>query len=330
MILEGARLAIRDPFQEKSADLNEIEGFRTISTRNGSFLQLHRKDGRGNISIDCSFATDDYFREWFQQIRDLDREDRESILKEISEDTELGVTPEQRLKSLANAQNWVIGLSAILFVVALGVNFAPEPYRNLSAVVLAAGPAAAFYLARRSPLLFTTFKRKSDPRADLTWPLGVCSFGFFLSVNLRSAVLVSMQYALLISALVAVVYFCGYFSTVRTNRSGFSVVIPLLFCALSYSYGLTYTADTAVDDSTVTTYQTAVLNKRISHGKSNAYYLRLSPWGPITDVSDLQVSPRVYGSYVPGDAICLGLHPGALHLQWYEPIDCPSDFSPTH
>jgi hypothetical protein len=328
IILEGTRLSIRDPFADKSADLSEIEGYRTISTRNGSFMQLLLKEGLGNISVSRSFASDDYFTAWFSQFRDLDAQDRESLLQEISSNTELGATPDQRLVALKDAQNWNIFLSAILLIAALTLNFGKQPYRQFGAIFLALGPAAAFFRARRSPLLYAVLKKKSDPRTDLASALMISSFGFLFSSNSNDAHLVSVQSSLLIAALVAALYIYGYFSTVRRSQSGFGLIIALLFCALSYSYCFAFALNTLFDNSDAKTYQTTVLAKPVTHGKSTTYYLRLAAWGPITNVSDLQVSPRIYGSYAPGDTACLGLHPGLLHLPWYQLINCPANNPP--
>jgi hypothetical protein len=325
LILESTRLTIRDPLIEKSADLSEIEGFRTISTRNGSFMQLQLKDSRGNISISRSFASDDYSAAWFSQFRDLDASDRESMLKEISDNPEFGATPEQRLVALKDAQNLNILLSAILLIAALTLNFGKQPYCQFGAIFLALGPAIAFFLARRSPLLYAVLKKKSDPRTDLAFALLITSFGLFFYIAKSNRHLLSVQSSLIIAALVVALYIYGYFSAVRRSVSGFGLIIALLFCAPSYSYGLTFALNTLFDDSPGSTYQTVVLDKRISHGKSNTYYLRLAPWGPITAAYETDVPSRIYGSYTPSDTVCLGLHPGLLHLPWYQLIDCPAD-----
>ena len=230
--------------------------------------------------------------------------------------------------SLADAENWNILLSVILLIAALAVIFAPEPYRNIAAVVLASGPAAAFYLARCWPLLFTAIKKKSDPRVDLYWPLMISSFGFLFSSRLSYEALVSIQYAFLTSALIATAYCCAYFITVRKRESFFFLIIPLLYYAISYGYGFTCTANIAVDDSTPSIYQTTVLDKYITYGKGHNpsdYTLRLRPWGPVNSISHVRVPAMVYGSYTPGDTVCLGLHPGLLHLQWYQLVNCPAD-----
>src|SRR5580658_9363036 len=104
IVLEGTRIEVRGAFIEKSADRSEIEGFRTISSRNGSYTRLMLKEGRGSITISKSFDTDDFYREFFQKIPDLDERDRQALLDEISQQQDLGATPEERLAALSSAK----------------------------------------------------------------------------------------------------------------------------------------------------------------------------------------------------------------------------------
>jgi len=47
LVVEGTHLELRGAFREKAVDLSEIEGYRVVSTRNGSFTLLYLKEGRG-------------------------------------------------------------------------------------------------------------------------------------------------------------------------------------------------------------------------------------------------------------------------------------------
>jgi hypothetical protein len=37
----------------------------------------------------------------------------------------------------------------------------------------------------------------------------------------------------------------------------------------------------------------------------------------------MEVSGALYRSVNAGDAICVALHAGMLHVAWYEPVECP-------
>jgi hypothetical protein len=51
LVIDGSRIEVRGAFLERSAEFGDVEGFRTISTRNGSFWRLQLKQGRSSITI---------------------------------------------------------------------------------------------------------------------------------------------------------------------------------------------------------------------------------------------------------------------------------------
>ncbi|MBS1622496.1 MAG: hypothetical protein JST83_00580 [Bacteroidetes bacterium] len=66
-------------------------------------------------------------------------------------------------------------------------------------------------------------------------------------------------------------------------------------------------------------YKVQVMGHHRTSGKSRSnYYLHLSPWGPVTDSSQVSVSRDLYNRILIGDSVLVDLHPGALGMQWYE------------
>lgn len=322
LVLEGTRIDVRNVFTEKSADLSQIEGFRTYSTRNGNYKQFFLKEGRGKITLTDSFAVDDDFRAWLQQVVDLDQRDRDALLAEISQQQELGATPEERLGALSQARTWNIVLCVVAGAAVVALFAGPALLHLFAAMVLALTPLGAWMLLQRSPLLYSLFKQKSDPRADLTFALMIAGFGLFstgLKVNFVTA-----QPLLLLIVPVGLAYVAGFFAAADKSISFAGTMIGLLVFAGFYGYGLAVVADTAADHSAPVAYTTEVVGKHISHGKSTHYYLHLAPWGPMTGINRLSVSGSKYDAYSIGDSVCLELHAGALHAPWYQQVSCTS------
>ncbi len=322
LVIDGTRIEIRGALKESSADLSQIEGCRTFTTRNGTYTVLHLKEDRRKITITHSFATDDDYRAWFRQITDLDKRDRDAVLAEISQDQELGATPEERLNALKQAKTRGIIATVIAIAAALAVNLGPANVTLLSAVVLALAPVAVWMLAQRSPLLYVTFKKKADPRVDLGFVLLVAGGGLtFLISDLE---FVSMQPLLYLIIPVALVYLAAFFSTIRKNSTNITAaIIVMLLAGGSYSFGLAIAADSLLDHSKASTYIVPVTGKHSSHGRSTTYYLNLAPWGPVDHPNNISVAATMYRETSIGDQICLGLHPGQLHAPWYQLVDCP-------
>ncbi len=320
LIIDKDHIEVRGVFRERSAELNEIEGFRTISDRNGSFTKFYLKQGRGAFKMSNYFATDADFQAWLQEVTDLDKRDRDTLLDEISRQQDLGATPEERLATLSRAKTTSILALVIAVAAAAAVNFG-EPFLQVPfAIALALVPIGLAMLVQRSPLLYAVFKRKSDPRAELSYALMLASFGFL--IRNRGVHLVSTQPLLLMIAIIALAYCAAFFRAASQSTSPIGAMFGLLFFAGLYSYGMIVTADSLADRSKTSTYSVEVTGKRISRGRSTTYYLRLAPWGPMNSPNEVSVSRSTYDGFAPGQQLCLSLHQGRLDAPWYTPVSC--------
>ena len=321
VVIEGLRIQVRGAFREQSADISEIEGYRTVSSRSGTYTRLCLKEGRGTISLSNSFETDGDYQAWLAHLTDLDKRDRDSMLDEIARDESFGSSPGERLSALSRAKTSNILLIVVTVLSALVLNFAGPDLRLPAAFALALAPIIVLFLTWRSPLLYAIMKPRSDPRTDLGFI--VIAAGFGLLMRDRGVHLVAQQPILLITAAIAFALIVGLYGSMKTGASLFGRLIGLLFFVGIYSYGLAVFADSVPDQSQATPFATSVIGKHVSHGgRSTSYILELAPWGPVQDRNNLSVSSSEYADVATGDPICLLLHPGALHIQWYERVKC--------
>ncbi len=319
LVIDGTHLEVRGAFTEKTADLNEIEGFRTISSRNGSYWQLQRKDGRGTITLQKSYDCDGV-RAWLQQMPDLDERDRKALLEQIEQSQELGATPEERLAALNKAKQLNYGFMAVAIAAALGFGLGSTSVHLPSAIVLALLPPVLVYLVRSQPLLYAVFKPKRDPRTDLGIAFVACGLGLIYG---NSSLQFVERFSLLeYAGLVGGLFCAGIYSAARKNPQFWGAMISMLFIAGAYGYGLAAAADTVADRSTPASYTATVEGKHESHGRSTTYYLDLGPWGPMQGANSLSVSSSTYDTSSTGEQVCLELHPGVLHVQWYQMVAC--------
>ncbi len=319
LVMDGSRVEVRYAFSEKTADLNEIEGYRTVSTRNGSYWQLKLKEGRGTITVQKSYDCDGV-RAWLQQIPDLDERDRTALLEQIEQSQELGATPEERLAALNKAKQLNYGLSAVAIAGALGLGIGGASLRMPSAIVLALLPIVLIYLVRSGPLLYAIFKPKRDPRTDLGIAFMACGLGLIFGDSSLHFVdqLSLLEYA----ALVGVLFCAGIYSAARKNPQFWGAMFGMLFVAGAYGFGLAGAADTIPDHAKPANYSVTIENKHETHGRSTSYYLDLEPWGPIQKANSLSVSYSTYEGASIGDQVCLDLRPGVLRVQWYQVVAC--------
>ena len=321
LVIEGSHIEVRGVFREQSAEMGEIEGFRTIRTRSGSYWKLQLKQGRGSITVQRWFDCDE-LRSWFQQLVYLDERDGQALLEEIQQSQQLGTTPQERLDALGTAKTVNIALSAVTIAAAVGFFVSRGAVKLLLAGVLALAPFAVLYLLNSEPLLYALGKPKKDPRADTIFAFLASAIGFMMvGVNVN---FVSFTPLLTWMALVLVVLCGAFFAMGQKGPRAQTAMLLVLIFGVMYSFGLIAVADTQLDNDTPTNYQAQVLDKHVKKGKSTNYYLDLAPWGPFTATKSLNVPYSVYESAGPGDTVCIVLHPGALHAAWYKRIACGS------
>jgi hypothetical protein len=327
LVIDGARIEVRGALKQYSADLSQIEGFRTINPRNDSgYTQLCLKQSRGKITVSQAFDTDDDYRAWLQQLTDLDKRDLDVLLDDIIQDAELGSSPEERLNALKQARNASIAVTVVAVAAAAGLNFGADSIRLPSTAVLALIPLVVLFLVRRSPVLYAVGGKKSDPRAELYTALTVAGFGLlFPAIDYN---ILSMRPLLLLIIPLALAYLAAFFKSARRHTSPAGAVFGLLFIAIIYSYPLVVLADTMIDSTKSSTYIVPVTGKHATSGKSTTYYLNLAPWGPLQEPNEINVSSSMYDGTSAGDSICLALHPGRLHAPWYQLTDCPTQPAP--
>ena len=319
VVVDGSRIEVRTPFGEKTADASEVEGFRDISTRNGSFWRLQLKEGRGAITIQKWFDSPE-LRAWMQQITDLDERDRKAILDEIEQNQELGATPEERLSALKQARQWNLILTMVAIAAAVFRLFPANPFFLISAVVLALTPPAMLYLLHRSPLLFVLGKPKRDPRTDFAFAFIAAGAGLCLgNIGVNFVSLSSLLPAIL---LVSLATCAGLFLLARNTSGPRGAWIVMVMLSGSYGYGLVTSGDTLPDHAKPERYSASIVGKHTTSGRSTSYYLDLAPWGPIQDENRLGVSKRLYDAAGVGDLTCLELHQGYLHAPWYRQVEC--------
>jgi len=327
LIIEGSRITVRGPFTEKSADLSEIEGFRTVSSRNGTYQQIYLKEGRGSITVSSSFRTDDDFKTWFQKIPDLDERDRKALLDEISQQQDLGATPEERLAALKRAKvvgYSLVGVSILLgLALAFGSTLGPSIIR-LCTALLALAPFVSGYLRWRSPLLYAAFKNKKDPRVEVSLVPFIAGIAFIFQTSGIHFVTMQPLFFTMIAAFVALLVL--YFNSAKSGARG--ATIGLLAFGGIYSFGLAVVADTVFDNSPPVSYTSSVVGGHVSHGRSTSYYLRLAPWGPVDHEKDVSVSSRIYRNAHVGDTACLTLQSGSLHAPWFHVVPCGDESAP--
>jgi hypothetical protein len=323
LILTGDRMEYRSALRTRSFDRNQIEGIRTIRSRNGSYTRFYLKDNQGTFTIPSSITNQDGVSQWLQSVTNLDQRDADKITSELSHEQAISSGQADPSALLGNAKLAMYALSA-LAVIASFLAFRHTPSLFLpSIIVLWLLPLIGIGMLYRFPLLYGFFKQKTDPRAELVPVILIPPFGllFAFSTGGSTHILHSNQILIWI-AVVTIAFVAAMLQPALNSVNRTGAIIGILVVGTLYGIGVIHTADTVPDHSIPEPFQAQVLDMHESHGRSTSYYLSLTPWGPITNDTNVQVSRHTYNSVSDGDTVCLNLHSGFLDAPWYTLHTC--------
>lgn len=321
LILDGDRIELRSAIRTFSANRSDIEGLRKVENQYGSWTRICLKEDRGAFNVSNAFTGADYLQEWLKGLPDLDQRDADRITQQINEQEHVRANGNGHSNEFRNAKAFAIGLSTASGIVSVPVMFLSyRPLYTTSLILLIVLPLFGILLLHRYPLLFTIFKGKVDPRADLGFVVIWPGLGMLFSVQTGNdpTHLVDM-FGLIYWVLLALIFYMALLAPIAWKSSArWGVLFFLLICGGMYSIGVVNAANTLPDRSTAYLYRTEVLGKYVHHSsKSTSYNLRLAAWGGMAYSDDVSVPTDIYQQVNTGDLVCIGLHPGSLHAPWY-------------
>ncbi|HEY3812200.1 MAG TPA: hypothetical protein VGL66_03160 [Caulobacteraceae bacterium] len=304
-------------FGEKELPKNDITGYRIYRpARGGPYMQLYTTGEHASVRAPM-YRADAAYNDWFRGIPDLDEVDREDFQREVQSRADLGATPDERdatltlMKQLANGLNFA-GWGLLIWTWVM-----PKPY-PLVIALSALAPIVAIGVVFWSRGVMTISQHpRHDPRPAVTG-LFFAGFGLTIRAFFDFSVMdwmVTLPVAAVISLLVAGAAY-------RADTKALSTPVALFaFWAVSFAYGwgVTVEANTLFDHAPPQEFQSAVINKQISHSRRHTNYdLILSPWGPMPGEHSVDVGARLYGQVQIGDTVCIALHPGAFKVRWWK------------
>jgi len=316
LVIDGTRIEVRNFIRLYRATVGEIEGYYEYEGR----IYIRLKDNHRNIAIPQAFDLDDDFRAWLKQLPNLNRRNREQRLSDVSTDLTLGVTAQERLRELDDARRIKSYFLLITLASATGLRWGPAVVQAACGCVLFCAPIFVYWLLRSFPQLYAFHASEGDPRADLfwyLWPVGL----FIQMATFRRFDFVSIATVLWVAVPATLAYSGAFWRflpkrfTVAGRICAFSWF--LLFFAFPFADGIIELADTLPDRAPIQTFLLPVIPQQIKFDEGK-YRIELPPWGPKTKSGNVTVGAETYSRILTSKQVCIDLHPGFLHLAWYE------------
>jgi hypothetical protein len=265
--------------------------------------------------------SDDLVKWLKENFKDLDAEELIVEQNKILQDTDLGFTEQEREEKLAKAKQIAIGYNIIGVIVGVTAFF----LNNSKIIVI----VALLY-----PLLGIVIMKFSDGlikfvsnRKRSVYPFIV--IGFYLPVLLVFVASI-MPYDIFkyehiwpITIIITLTVFTLSYTT-GINRTAGSIkgqVIFMVILAALYGYGSTIQLNCLFDPSKPQQFQATVLGHHITTGKSNTYFLTLSPWGPEKETKEVSVGKWLYNEVAIGGTVKVNFKNGLLNIPWFTVTD---------
>lgn len=318
--LHADALVAQFVFTSRKLRRDAIAGRRLLPTQYFRTLVLLPRDRQKKLKVGLSFRTDDAFEAWLVDIPDLDAKDVAESKMELAADPDLGFDTEEREQSITSARKIARTLNAAGFAALLWGFFYPRPYVWLI-LVLAVLPLIALTLLIQSRGIY----RIDEYRNDVHPNLGLLFFAPGLVLGMRAMLDINLllwkpPVAVMVLLTAAMVFLIANTDSGARRRPGTLIVFFLV--TLPYAYGLTVHADTLFDKSSPQQFQTTVVEKHVSEGKTTSYYLHLASWGPESGVTEVTVPSSLYELVPRGATVCIYLRAGTLRIPWYVVDQC--------
>ncbi|NCD70868.1 hypothetical protein [Mucilaginibacter agri] len=315
IILTHDSIARQTSIKRKELAIKDIKGYRT--EKDNVFIKpISSAYPKISISGISYWRNSQEIQHWLQtNLIDLDSAAYEEELQTILEDTNLGVTTEDRQKKLASVKKICTYFNIAGIVTFFMLLVFPKPYQLVISIDLLLSVICIIVFGVYAGTITMVDDSKKNAYPTLSTALFLFAAGLLLRMMIDYDLL---DYAkcvtpvIVVSISLAFLFFLIY-KLRKSYKFGYTIAIVIII----YSYAGVVALNCVFDSSSAKTYHATILSKHISHGKSTTYYLEISKWGTRTNSEDESVPSSLYNEVNTGQNVNVYLKPGLLNIPWY-------------
>ena len=315
-VIATDKVYYKSAFTSRQLSLDEIKGYRI----NENYITIEPNvKGKKKVGISTYFGKTDEIIAWLASYYpNLDALNAEQEELEILTNEELGWMTEQRERKLNKARktakvlNWIGGL------VGVWTFFWADPYEFAIIASIVVPIVAIIALKLSNGLL------RIDERNDSAYPsiflavlapsMAIC-IRALLDFNIFSHENIWLP-SLIITLTIMVILMVGHKEFKYKKAQDFFITLVIAVIFLAYSYGSIVTVNCMYDNSEPEVYNTQVLSKKVSSGKTTNYYLILAPQGSHKEIEEVSVSQDLYERVNINDAVDIYFMKGLFDIPW--------------
>lgn len=305
-------------FAERTLSINEIKGFR-VDPHYLYFLPVDKPLKK--IQVSTYFGNFGELVHWARtHCKDLDSEQFIEDQMEILTDDNFGDDAEERSTALKRAKAFTKVFNTLAAIVGFGTMFFPY-YYQVAILSCVAFPLAAMAVTRLSKGLIKLNERRGSAYPSIMTSVLFPPLG--LAIRAISDVTVIDYQNFWIPAAIVFLVMALLLITDKTAQLNFSKpmgyfgVLGILIISAVYASATIVTTNMVFDSSETDWYESAVVDKRVSSGKTTSYYLKLAPWSLQNDTDDVMVDRGAYDYYEPGDTASIFVRQGAYGISYF-------------
>jgi hypothetical protein len=317
LIIKDDSISRLNIFGTRTLALQEIKGYRT----DGNYIHIiSNSKNKKSIKITAYIERSDQVLDWLNNnFLELDSYEAIQEEKQILADSQFGINQQTREYRLNEARRIVKYINIAGVVACVWLWFYPKPYLLCLSVGMII-PAIAFgsLFIYRGLIRFDEQKNSAQP--SIIYGFIGCSGALLIRAVMDYEIL---EYTfLLVTISLLSVSLTGLFIFITkeikfTKIVDYFSVLSVTVMILTYSFGTFVISNCLFDKSDPEIFNTTVVGKETSSGKSTTYYLTVEPWGPRTETEKVSVTKDEYEKTDKGDKVDIHLRPGLLKIPWF-------------
>lgn len=318
LIIEDDKIKSIGVFKTKTLLFSEIKGIKLDQ----NYLRfLSNNPASKNLLVSVYYGKFTEIKLWASE-RFVDIDMQELIIneKQVLENELFGDTEEERQKKLIAAKKTIKVLSVVSWIVALSFFIFPHFYQ-IQTILCAIIPIVGLLIWQRSKGMITLAEKPNAAQPSIggaiLLPVMALLVRALMDINIFS-------YDNLLKPLVAIVLLVLIF-VIKAHHTKldfkkaktYFILLGTVLLSAMYAFGIISISNTIYDNDGGELHAAEVLDMRISTGKSTSYYLKLSPWGPQTEIKDESVSKTLYENTQIGDSAFVYFSDGLYNIPYY-------------
>lgn len=309
-----------NPLGSRTFKFEDILGYKI--ERNGIYIipknPLHKK-----IKTSTYIEKADQITAWLAStFTDLTKQEFTDHEKSILNDDTLGLSQQAREHRLAEARRIARITNAVGFILFFWLTFYPIFY-TVVLIIGIAYPIVIIILLYLYRGLIRVDERKNNAHPSVA--TGFIMAGLSLSLralfdyNILEYNQLWITTGTLAVLLIIVILIATKLPKFKSAQDYFAI-FTLIILTYSYSFGAYSVSNCLFDNSSPKYYQTNIVQKEISTGRSTTYYIIVTSWHDAEKIEKVTVNAEEYNLTSVGDNIAIAEMKGFFGTPWYFPV----------